>query len=130
MNKSIDELELSVRSYNCLKNAGIRTVEELQMMSKEQLKSIKHLGQKSIKEIRDTLADLGVTLWRDRQLFVVVMSPAKGIRSVDGVWRETSPMRVKIFGPFDTVDSANAWREREVTVDGAVGYVMPLESPA
>ena len=54
----IDELELSIRTYHCLKRAGIKTVEELQELSDDELKNIRNLGNKSLEEIKRKLARL------------------------------------------------------------------------
>jgi len=62
LSKSIDELELSVRSYNCLKSANISTVGELLEYDKNALLNIKNFGKKSLTEISDKLAQYGLTL--------------------------------------------------------------------
>ena len=62
MGLGIDELELSVRSYNCLKRAGINTVEELCNMSNEDMMHVRNLGRRSLEEILQKLKDLGVEL--------------------------------------------------------------------
>ncbi len=59
---SIDELELSVRSYNCLKRAGINTVEELTNKTAEDMMKVRNLGKKSLEEVEDKLAELGLAL--------------------------------------------------------------------
>ena len=56
----IDELELSIRAYNCLKRAGINTVEELRAMSEEELRRVRNLGAKCIEEIRQKLAETDI----------------------------------------------------------------------
>jgi DNA-directed RNA polymerase subunit alpha len=58
----IEELELGVRSYNCLKRAGIQTVGELVRKSESELNAIPNFGRKSIEEVRETLAAHGLTL--------------------------------------------------------------------
>jgi len=58
----IETLHLSVRSYNCLKRAGINTVEELVKRSREQLLGIKNFGTKSQREIEDTLEKMGLSM--------------------------------------------------------------------
>jgi len=58
---NIDELELSVRSYNCLKRAGINTVEELTNRSLESMGNIRNLGKKSLDEIQGRLKDFGLS---------------------------------------------------------------------
>ena len=59
---SIDELELSVRSYNCLKRAGINTVEELTNKTSEDMMKVRNLGRKSLKEVLAKLKELGLQL--------------------------------------------------------------------
>jgi len=56
----IEDLDLSVRSYNCLKRANIQTVEELCMKTEEEMMRVRNLGKKSLKEVKDKLADLGL----------------------------------------------------------------------
>jgi DNA-directed RNA polymerase subunit alpha len=57
---SIDELELSVRSYNCLKRAGINTVEELTNKTSEDMMKVRNLGRKSLEEVLTKLKELGL----------------------------------------------------------------------
>ena len=59
---SIDELELSVRSYNCLKRAGINTVEELCNRTSEDMMKVRNLGRKSLEEVLAKLKELGLQL--------------------------------------------------------------------
>ncbi len=59
---SIDELELSVRSYNCLKRAGINTVKELCKKTPEEMMKVRNLGRKSLEEVLAKLKELGLTL--------------------------------------------------------------------
>ncbi|MCR4672223.1 MAG: DNA-directed RNA polymerase subunit alpha [Lachnospiraceae bacterium] len=59
---NIDELELSVRSYNCLKRAGINTVEELTNRTAEDMMKVRNLGRKSLDEVLNKLAELGLSL--------------------------------------------------------------------
>lgn len=59
---SIDELELSVRSYNCLKRAGINTVEELCNKTSEDMMKVRNLGRKSLEEVLTKLKELGLQL--------------------------------------------------------------------
>ena len=62
MEMSIDELELSVRSYNCLKRAGINTVEELTNKTSEDMMKVRNLGRKSLEEVLAELKELGLQL--------------------------------------------------------------------
>lgn len=59
---SIDELELSVRSFNCLKRAGINTVEELCNKTSEDMMKVRNLGRKSLEEVLAKLSELGLSL--------------------------------------------------------------------
>lgn len=59
---NIDELELSVRSYNCLKRAGINTVEELTNKTPEDMMKVRNLGRKSLEEVLAKLKELGLSL--------------------------------------------------------------------
>ena len=59
---SIDELELSVRSYNCLKRAGINTVSELTNKTSDEMMKVRNLGRKSLEEVLEKLKDLGLKL--------------------------------------------------------------------
>lgn len=56
----IEDLELSVRSYNCLKRAGIQTVEELTQKTEEDMMHVKNLGKKSLQEVKERLESLGM----------------------------------------------------------------------
>ena len=62
MDMSIDELDLSVRSYNCLKRANINTVEELVQKSESDMMKVRNLGRKSLDEVVQKLATLGLKL--------------------------------------------------------------------
>ncbi|MDR1000487.1 MAG: DNA-directed RNA polymerase subunit alpha [Clostridiales bacterium] len=59
---SIEELDLSVRSYNCLKRAGINTVEDLANKTEEDMMKVRNLGRKSLEEVLKKMADLGLAL--------------------------------------------------------------------
>ena len=59
---TIEELDLSVRSYNCLKRAGINTVEELTQRTEEDMMKVRNLGKKSLEEVKHKLMDLSLGL--------------------------------------------------------------------
>ena len=59
---SIEELDLSVRSYNCLKRAGINTVDDLANKTEEDMMKVRNLGRKSLEEVLNKMADLGLAL--------------------------------------------------------------------
>lgn len=56
----IEDLDLSVRSYNCLKRAGIQTVDELTQKTEDEMMRVRNLGKKSLKEVKDKLIELGM----------------------------------------------------------------------
>ncbi len=60
-NMPIEELDLSVRSYNCLKRAAIQTVAELTQKTEEEMMKVRNLGKKSLKEVKDKLAENGLS---------------------------------------------------------------------
>jgi DNA-directed RNA polymerase subunit alpha len=62
LDRSVDELELSVRSYNCLKNADIRTIRELVQKSEPDMLRTKNFGRKSLNEIKEILSSMGLHL--------------------------------------------------------------------
>jgi DNA-directed RNA polymerase subunit alpha len=59
---TIEELDLSVRSYNCLKRAGINSVEELTQKTEEDMIKVRNLGRKSLEEVVQKLNELGLSL--------------------------------------------------------------------
>jgi DNA-directed RNA polymerase alpha subunit len=61
----IDDLELSVRSFNCLCRAGLRDVKDLSKISKEQLMKVRNLGRKSYEEVLEKLREVGIELAED-----------------------------------------------------------------
>jgi DNA-directed RNA polymerase subunit alpha len=62
LNRSVEELELSVRSYNCLKNANIQTIGELIQKTEAEMLKTKNFGRKSLNEIKEILAQMGLSL--------------------------------------------------------------------
>jgi DNA-directed RNA polymerase subunit alpha len=60
--KSVDELELSVRAQNCLKNANIRTIADLVQMTEQEILRTKNFGRKSLEEIKEVLSNMGLRL--------------------------------------------------------------------
>ncbi len=65
LSRSVDELELSVRSYNCLKNADIKTIGDLVTRTEGEMLKTKNFGRKSLNEIKDILAEMGLSLGMD-----------------------------------------------------------------
>ena len=62
---TIEELDLSVRSYNCLKRAGINTVQELANKTEEDMMKVRNLGRKSLEEVKHKLEELGLGLRKE-----------------------------------------------------------------
>ena len=62
MEMTIEDLDLSVRAYNCLKRAGINTVAELVQKNQEDMMKVRNLGKKSLEEVEQKLALLGLAL--------------------------------------------------------------------
>ncbi len=62
---TIEELDLSVRSYNCLKRAGINSVQELTDKSEADMMKVRNLGRKSLEEVKGKLTDLGLSLRKE-----------------------------------------------------------------
>ncbi|HWR37745.1 MAG TPA: DNA-directed RNA polymerase subunit alpha [Clostridia bacterium] len=94
LNRSVEELELSVRSYNCLKNANIQTIGELVQKSEAEMLKTKNFGRKSLNEIKEILSSMGLGLGMkiDEQGNAVPMnqsaaatsSPSSPVNSGDG----------------------------------------------
>ncbi|MBU5236475.1 DNA-directed RNA polymerase subunit alpha, partial [Vibrio cholerae] len=62
---TIEELDLSVRSYNCLKRAGINTVQELNNKSEADMMRVRNLGRKSLEEVKNKLTELGLSFSKE-----------------------------------------------------------------
>ena len=62
LEKTIEELDLSLRSFNCLKRAGYDTVADIINQSEAELKAIKNFGKKSLEEVKDKVHDMGLSL--------------------------------------------------------------------
>jgi DNA-directed RNA polymerase subunit alpha len=62
LDRSVEELELSVRSYNCLKNANITTIRELVQKTEQEMLKTKNFGRKSLNEIKEILSAMGLGL--------------------------------------------------------------------
>ncbi len=78
LNTAVDELELSVRSSNCLKNVGIETLGDLVQRTEEQMLETRNFGKKSLEEIREKLAEFGLKLgMEDIDYLVESSSPAE-----------------------------------------------------
>ena len=64
---TIEELDLSVRSFNCLKRAGINTVEDLINKSEDDMMKVRNLGRKSLEEVVEKLTSLGFSLQNEEE---------------------------------------------------------------
>ena len=65
MEMTIEELDLSVRSYNCLKRAGVNTVEDLAGKTEEDMMRVRNLGKKSLEEVLNKMESLGLNLRKE-----------------------------------------------------------------
>ena len=64
---TIEELDLSVRSYNCLKRAGIHTAQELSNKTEEEMMKVRNMGRKSLEEVVAKLNELGLSLKKSEE---------------------------------------------------------------
>ena len=85
LNRSVEELELSVRSYNCLKNANIQTIADLVQKSEVEMLRTKNFGSKSLNEIKEILSGLGLGFGMKFDSQGRLVSPAGTPASLDGV---------------------------------------------
>ena len=128
LNRSVEELELSVRSYNCLKNANIQTIGELVQKTEAEMLRTKNFGRKSLNEIKEILANMGLSLGMRIDAhgrLVAPPPPAAGLdaglrhgrRSATGSDRGIALMRHKVAGYKlkRPVDSRNALLRNLVT---------------
>jgi DNA-directed RNA polymerase subunit alpha len=87
LNRSVEELELSVRSYNCLKNANIQTIGELVQKTEAEMLRTKNFGRKSLNEIKEILGTIGLSLGmkidQHGRLIPAAPGPALGMDSLD-----------------------------------------------
>jgi DNA-directed RNA polymerase subunit alpha len=84
LNRSVEELELSVRSYNCLKNANIQTIGELVQKTEAEMLRTKNFGRKSLNEIKEILAGMGLGLGMRMDAHGrLVAPPASAMGSMD-----------------------------------------------
>ena len=83
LNRSVEELELSVRSYNCLKNANIQTIGDLVQKSEAEMLHTKNFGRKSLNEIKEILGGLGLGFGMKADASGRLVLPAGGLTPVD-----------------------------------------------
>ena len=81
LNRSVEELELSVRSYNCLKNANIQTIGDLVQKTEAEMLRTKNFGRKSLNEIKEILGGLGLTFGMKFDAQGRLVAPAAGSQS-------------------------------------------------
>jgi DNA-directed RNA polymerase subunit alpha len=100
LNRSVEELELSVRSYNCLKNANIQTIGDLVQKTEAEMLRTKNFGRKSLNEIKEILSNLGLTFGMKFDAQGRLVAPPPRCR--------TSAGRGRRFGDLDEVRSNHA----------------------
>ncbi len=91
LNRSVEELELSVRSYNCLKNANIQTIGDLVQKTEAEMLRTKNFGRKSLNEIKEILSGLGLTFGMKFDAQGRLVSPA-GTPAMLGAGSDTEEM--------------------------------------
>jgi DNA-directed RNA polymerase subunit alpha len=91
LNKSVDELELSVRSSNCLRAAKVRTIGDLVQKSEQEMLRQRNFGRKSLKEIEDILSDMGLRFGMDVS-DIVASSRVRGEAAAPPVETEEEPL--------------------------------------
>ena len=101
LNRSVEELELSVRSYNCLKNANIQTISDLVQKTEAEMLRTKNFGRKSLNEIKEILAGLGLSFGMKFDAQGHLIGPAAPVASMP------SP------GDMDLEDNVELEREEE-----------------
>ena len=80
LDRSVDELELSVRSYNCLKNADIRTIRDLVQRTEREMLATKNFGKKSLNEIKEILNGMGLDF--GMEAMEVTVLPLSDVKSL------------------------------------------------
>jgi DNA-directed RNA polymerase subunit alpha len=125
LNRSVEELELSVRSYNCLKNANIQSIGELVQKTEAEMLKTKNFGRKSLNEIKEILAQMGLSLGMkiDEQGNAV-----PGPTSIAPAGRQLQPLRRRgraagFRGP------SVAYRDRELLSPPYFGELTILDTP-
>ncbi len=84
LGRSVDELELSVRAYNCLKNANIRTIGELVQRTEQDMLRTKNFGRKSLNEIKELLGRMGLQLGMKLDEHGRIVWPPAGAAAPEG----------------------------------------------
>ena len=84
LNRSVEELELSVRSYNCLKNANIQTIGELVQKTEAEMLRTKNFGRKSLNEIKEILGNMGLALGMKLDAHGHLVAPVNVPGPIDG----------------------------------------------
>jgi DNA-directed RNA polymerase subunit alpha len=93
LDRSVEELELSVRSYNCLKNANITTIRELVQKTEQEMLKTKNFGRKSLNEIKEILSAMGLSLGmktdeKGNPLIMPAQQPSQQIKGQD--WEDAA----------------------------------------
>jgi DNA-directed RNA polymerase subunit alpha len=88
LNRSVEELELSVRSYNCLKNANIQTIGDLVQKTEAEMLRTKNFGRKSLNEIKEILGGLGLTFGMKFDAQGRLVAPVGGAAQLSGLPEE------------------------------------------
>lgn len=102
--RSVEELELSVRSYNCLQNANIKYIHELVQKTEAEMLKTKNFGRKSLNEIKDILSEMGLSLGMKLDGFVAPSQPPKPADSEVEESRSSTETLKEDDGDFNSID--------------------------
>jgi DNA-directed RNA polymerase subunit alpha len=109
LNMSVNEIELSVRAANCLNNANITTVGELAMKTEQEMLKYRNFGKKSLNEIKDKLADMGLSLgYKFDAETLEIMAAARKAREKEAAKEEKTPAKEDDAEPADADADADA----------------------
>lgn len=114
LEKDIGEMELSIRSYNCLKRAGINTIGDLCSKSFEDMMRVRNLGRKSLEEVIDRLNYLGLLLSEHDDPLYFLASYPENIKDIPRKKEEAWEYRLFIETAIYKYDSLNSYRNQSV----------------
>ena len=128
LEKDIDEMELSVRSYNCLKRAGINTIGDLCSKSLEDMMRVRNFGRKSLEEVLAKLKELGLSLSDQDDPFYFMASYPDTVKDIARKKEEAWEYRLFIEAAIYKYDSLNSYRKQRVVFWEHEDYLNRIES--
>lgn len=130
MGKNINEMELGIRSYNCLKRAGINTIGELCSKSLEDMMKVRNLGRKNLEEVLAKLKELGLSLREQDDPFYFMASYPDTVKDIARKKEEDWEYRLFIEAAIYKYDSLNSYRKQKVVLWENEDYLNRIESPS